>query len=195
MNTELQLVYTDLKTGRIARVADYTTLTCPADLEELSWKTFSRKLIPAGLVGEHLFWENTITREFKRHDEDISEEDKTRIKLLSSRAECLEIASRTVNGMRFTRTTNMFGSHLIHAEYQKELSAYQADGHIGPLLRSLAEAEEDVPVAIIELEIKNNVYLNFLVSSEIMWNRTARRLKNAMDPQDELVKIKKSLGM
>jgi hypothetical protein len=146
-------------------------------------------------VGEHLFWENTLTRDFKRHDEDVSEDDKARIKLLSSRAECLEIASRTVNGMRFTRTTNMFGNHLIQAEYQKELAAYQDSGRIGSLLRSLAEAEEDVPVAITELEIKNNVYLNFLVSSEITWNKTARRLKTAIDPQDELVKIKKSLGM
>jgi hypothetical protein len=195
MNTELQLVYTDLKTGRIARIADYTTLTCPADLEEFGWKTFSRKMLPAGIAGENLFWENTITREFKRHAEDLSEEDKTRISLLSVRAECLEIASRTVNGMRFTRSTNMFGNHLVQAEYEKELAVYKDTGHIGSLIRSLADLEEDVPVAIAELEIKQNIYLNFLVSSEIMWNRTSRRLKTANDPRDELDKIKKSLGI
>lgn len=195
MNTELQLVYTDLKTGRIARIADYTTLTCPADLEELSWKLFSKRLLPAGIASEYLFWESTITREFKRHNEDLSDEDKARISLLSVRAECLEIASRTVNGMRFTRSTNMFGNHLVQEEYEKELATYHATGQIGSLIRSLADLEEDVPAAIAELEIKKNVYLNFLVSSEIMWNRTSRRLRTVDDPRDELEKIKKSLGI
>lgn len=109
MATDMQIVYVDVDSGRVARIADYTALTCPADLAELSWQVVSRRMFPQGFEENIHMWELKSTRQFKSAQTELNDDVKARIKLLSDRADCLEQFSRIIAGMRFVRASNMFG--------------------------------------------------------------------------------------
>lgn len=194
MNTELQIVYTDIETGRVARIADYTGLTCPADMEQLSWQTFPKRQFPAGILENMQKWEFKLTREFKLCETDLEPGQIGRINLLSKRADCLEQLSRIISSMRFTRAKNMFGNQQVLELYSTAIENYKATGTANDLLRSLADNEEDIAVAVAEFEIKQQTYNNFLKTSEIYFNRWSRKIKNSERPFDTFNELKQSMG-
>lgn len=186
MPSEIQTVYSDLRTKRIVKISDFTSLTCPADIEDAIWAICPLKLIPQDVYRNVQSWEFTIKRRFKEHQVPIDVENVKRFFLLSKRIDCLEQLSKMMNNLRFIRANNMFGSQLLLAEYQKEIEQYKTAGDIGPLLSSLADTREDIPVAVAEFEVKNNSYTEFLISNEVTWNIWSRRIKQSATPQDEL---------
>jgi hypothetical protein len=195
MTTDMQIVYVDIDTGRVARIADYTALTCPADLEEFSWQVMSRKAFPQGFAENIRMWELKITRQFKLAQTELSDDHTARIKLLSDKAECLEQFSRIIAGMRFSRATNMFGRLDLVPAYRKEIDKYKETGEVGELLNSLIDTVDDLPIAIAEYEIKNGTYNNFLLASEIQWNKWSRKIKLSTDPIQTMIAIKQSVGI
>ena len=195
MATDMQIVYVDIDTGRVARIADYTALTCPAELEEFSWQVISRKMFPPGFEDNIHMWELKITRQFKSVESELSDDNKSRIKLLSDRAECLEQFSRIVAGMRFVRASNMFGRIDLVPVYRKEIDKYKATGEVGELLNSLVDTADDLPIAIAEYEIKTGTYNNFLLASEIQWNKWSRKIRLSLDPIQTMNTIKQSVGI
>ncbi len=195
MNTELQIVYTDIETGRIARIADYTGLTCPADMEQFTWQTFPKRQFPEGILDNIHKWEFKLTREFKLCETDLSEGHVNRLSLLSKRADCLEQLSRIIGSMRFIRAKNMFGNQQILEMYSSAIESYKATGTANDLLRSLVDNEEDLPVAIAEFEIKQQTYNNFLKTSEIYLNRWSRKIKAAERPFETFRELKQSMGI
>ena len=195
MATDMQIIYVDIDTGRIARIADYTALTCPADLEEFSWQVMSRKMFPQGFEDNIHMWELKITRQFKLAESELSDDNKARIKLLSERAECLEQFSRIVAGMRFVRASNMFGRIDLIPVYRKEIDKYKETGEVGELLNSMVDSADDLPIAIAEYEIKTGTYNNFLLASEIQWNKWSRKIRLSSDPIQTMNTIKQSVGI
>jgi hypothetical protein len=195
MATDMQIVYVDIDTGRVARIADYTALTCPAELEEFSWQIVSKKMFPPGFEENIHIWELKITRQFKLAQTELTNDFNTRIKLLSDRADCLEQFSRIVAGMRFVRATNMFGRVDLVPMYRKEIDKYKETGEVGELLTSLVDTADDLPIAIAEYEIKTGTYNHFLLASEIQWNKWSRKIKLSTDPIQTMNTIKNSVGI
>ena len=195
MATDMQIVYVDVDTGRVARITDYTALTCPADLAEFSWQVISRRMFPQGLEENIHMWELKSTRQFKLAQTELNDDVKSRIKLLSDRADCLEQFSRIIAGMRFVRASNMFGRVDLAPAYRKEIDKYKETREVGELLNSLVDTADDLPVAVAEYEIKNGTYNSFLLASEIQWNKWSRKIKLSTDPIQTMNTIKQSVGI
>jgi len=195
MSTEMKIVYTDIETGRVGRVADYTSLICPADLEEFTWQVHSKKTFPAGFTDNIHLWSVSMSRTFRKESTDLNDEQKARIKLSSDRADCLEQFSRAIGGMRFVRAVNMFGRINLLPFYKDEINKYKATGEVGPLIDSLVDSEDELPIAVAEIEIINSTYDKFLLASEVQWNKWSRKIKKSNDPYSIIESIKQSTGM
>jgi len=179
----IQLVYSDIKTKRIVRVSDYTSLTCPADMEDTVWAICPTVLIPLDIKAEQGVYEFTIGRKFKKHTTSLGQEHVARFKLLNERIDCLEQLSKVLSNLRFTRANNMFGWQQLVPEYQIEIETYRATGSAGMLLMSMVDDPEDLPVAIAEFEIKLSTYKDFLINNEVTWNKWARKIKQSTQPK------------
>jgi len=183
MASEIQIIYNDLRTKRIVRVSDHTTLTCPGELESTIWVISPYRTIPPEVFQCPSDWEFTIGRRFKKHPDSIEDEHFSRFKLMDEQLESLEQLSRLLNNLRYSRAANMFGYLQLVPEYLKELELYKATGEVGTLLASLADELEDVPVAVAEFEIKHSTYLDFLINSEATWNKWSRKIKMSDQPK------------
>lgn len=191
-----QLIYTDVQTGRVARIRDYDSLVTPAELEEFSWQLIMTNKIPREAFENTTDWE--ISQRgwfFTKAPTELTAEHKTRIELSSKRASCMEQASKIVNFMRFRRTKHVYAHPQVVTLYNKEIDLYKSTQAVGPLLMSLVDDINDLPVALAEFEITNSQYNDFLISSEIMRNKWNRQIKNASDPESVLASIKQSIGM
>lgn len=195
MPTEIQIVYTDIQTGRIARIADYFPMVTPADLEELTWQNLQYRLIPAGVYQNPNDWEITMMNTFRKSSGELSPESKIRMEALSLRASCLENFSRIINTMRFRRTKHVYGWAQLVPLYIAEIKTYRETNVAGQLLSSLVEDVSDLPVAIAEFELTNAEYENFLQSTEVMRNKWVRQIKQAEDPVKALDSITRAIGM
>jgi hypothetical protein len=195
MATEMRIVYTDVETGRVGRVADYSNLICPADLDDFAWQVHSSKTFPQGFLDDIHNWSISVNRAFKKETAELSQEHKQRIKLLSDRAECLENFSRVISGMRFIRAVNMFGRVSLQPVYKEEIAKYKATGEVGPLIDSLVDSPDELPIAVAEFEVKNASYEKFLLASEVQWNKWSRKIKNSSDPFAIIETIKQATGM
>lgn len=179
----IQLIYTDIKTKRIVRVSDYTSLTCPADIEDTVWAICPTAQVPVSIKSDLSMFEFTIGRKFKKHDGALSEEHLSRFKLLDERIDCLEQLSKFLSNLRFTRANNMFGWNYLINEYQKEIEVFRATGEPGMLISSMADTPDDYHEAIAEFEIKLNTYKDFLINNEVTWNRWSRKIKQSTQPR------------
>lgn len=178
----IQLIYTDIKTKRIVRVSEYSSLTCPADIEDTVWAICPASALPEDIVICPTTYEFTINRKFKKHGSILGQEHVGRFKLLNERLECLEQLSKVISNLRFTRSNNMFGWQQLIPEYQLEIETYRSSGDVGILLASMADTPDDLPVAIAEFEVKLNTYNDFLINNEATWNKWSRKIKESNQP-------------
>jgi hypothetical protein len=195
MATDIQLVYTDIQTGRIARIVDYYTMVTPADLDDLAWQTTYNKLIPNEAHQCPYEWSIAIAGSLKKVSGTITAESKARIDALSIRAGCLEICSRMINVMRFRKTKHVVGYTSLVPMYLEEIKTYNETAVPGPLLLSLVDNIEDLSVAIAEFEIANSSYNTYLKSTEVLRNKWMRQIKLAEDPEQELATIRRTMGI
>jgi len=183
MATEIQLVYSDLRTKRIVRISDYSSLTCPGELEDTLWVICPLRAIPPEVLEHPLDWEFTIARRFKKHTSSLIEEHVTRFNLMNEQLECLEQLSKMLNNLRFSRASNMFAADRLVPMYIKDIETYRTTGQVTPLVASLADDPDELPVAIAEFEVKNNTFLEFLVNNEATWNKWSRKIKQSSQPK------------
>jgi hypothetical protein len=195
MPAEIQMVYTDIQTGRIARITDYFPMITPADLEELTWQNVQYKFIPTEVYQNVNNWEVNMMGIFKKAPGEVSDETKNRLDALNLRASCLEGISRLVNIMRFRRTKHVYGWPQLVPMYIAEIKTYRETNIAGPLLSSLVTDINELPISIAEFELANADYENFLQSTEVMRNKWVRQIKQAENPEVTLALIKRALGI
>jgi hypothetical protein len=190
-----QIVYVDIITSRIARITNMHPMVTPAELDNLTWYVYPWNMITEDMRSNMHYWEITLDRKFIKHTADITEEDKSRLVNHNAVADCLEQLSRFLGAMRYTKRKNAIGWDDLMPIYTDEIKEYRENGSIGPLIRSLADTEDDIAVAIAEFEIKHNTYLNFLITSEVYWNKWSKKIKTSQDPYATLLMIKNSVGI
>ena len=195
MPTEIQMVYTDIQTGRIARITDYFPMITPADLEELTWQNVQYKSIPTEAYQNPNNWEVNMMSIFKKSPGEVSDENKIRLDALNVCASCLENISRIINIMRFRRTKHVYGWPQLVPMYMTEIKTYKETNIAGPLLSSLVTDINELPVSIAEFELANTDYEIFLQSTEVMRNKWIRQIKQAENPAETLDLIKRALGI
>ena len=195
MTAEIQLVYTNIATGRIARITDHSPMITPAELEELTWLHINHKMIPTDAYQNPNNWEVTMTGIFKKAPGEVSTETNLRLNALSLRASCLENISWLINVMRFRRTTHVYGWSQLVPMYMAEIKTYRETNIAGPLLSSLSTDINELPISIAEFELVNSDYENFLQSTEVMRNKWINQIKQAEDPTEALNLIKRELGL
>lgn len=183
MAAEIQLIYSDLRTKRIVRISDYTSLTCPGELEDTIWVICPVRMIPTEVLSDPSNWEFTVSRRFNKHTSPIIEEHASRFKLLDTRLDCLEQLSKMLNNLRFSRASNMFAHTQLIPAYLDEIKQYKETGAVGLLLASLVDDPEDLPVAVAEFEVKNNTFMEFLINNEATWNKWSRKIKQSSEPK------------
>jgi hypothetical protein len=179
----IQLIYSDIKTKRIVRVSEYTSLTCPADIEDTVWAICPTAQVSPDVRSSFSTYEFTVGRKFKKHETALAEEHVARFKLLDERIDCLEQLSKVLSNLRFTRANNMFGWQQLIPDYQTEIETYRATGNAGMLLMSMVDDPEDLLIAIAEFEIKLNTYKDFLINNEATWNKWSRKIKQSTQPK------------
>jgi len=183
MATEIQLVYSDIRTKRIVRVSDHSALTCPGELENTIWVICPYRVIPPEVFQNPSDWEFTISRRFRRHPNSLGEEHFARFKLMDEQLESLEQLGKLLNNLRYSRASNMFAYVQLIPAYLNEIAVYRDTGEVGTLLESLVDDPEELPVAVAEFEVKNNTYMDFLINNEATWNKWSRKIKQSDQPK------------
>jgi hypothetical protein len=195
MATDIQLIYTDIETGRIGRIADYSPIITPAEMDVFTWQTVLFRNVPSHAILNPTSWELTINGIFKRSVSELTDDSKMKIQFNSEIAHCLEQMSKLINNMRFRKTKNTFAHTKLIPMYEKEIEIYKQTQVPGPLLLSLVDSLEDLPVAVAELELSHIEYDNFLIATEATRNKWFRKISNSNNPQETLNSFFKSIGI
>jgi len=194
MSGEARLVYSDLNTGRVVRVAEFQPFICPAELPGVQWHIFLVSTLPSGLEDNPTMWEMKVNRTFWPMATPPDADTVERFALIDARAECMEQLSRMVNNIRFTRGTNMNGWPTLVELYRADIEKYKTTGVASSLLLGLVEDPADVDVGIAELQIKISTYNATLISSEIFYNKWSRAIKSSTDPRQVLAEMRRTLS-
>jgi hypothetical protein len=183
MASEIQIIYTDIRTRRIVRISDHTALTCPGELQYTIWVMCPYRSISPEVFQNPVDWEYTVGRRFKKHSGSLGDDYFAKFKLMDQQLDCLEQLAKLLNNLRYSRASNMFGSPQLVPLYLNEIELYRSTGDVGTLIASLVDDHDDLPVAIAEFEVKNNTYLEFLINNEATWNNWSRRIKQSDQPK------------
>ena len=192
----LVLIYIDNATGRLARATGFPPNTLPAEINDFTWAVMNKDELPAQIfsgLDVHLI-EYNFASGLSVTTTQISDADIQRIQGLNAKADCLEQLSRSVSYLRFLKNRNLFGNSDIRIEYQKEITEFDQTGRPGPLLGSLADDTSDIISVVAEYNIKNQTYIDFLILTEIRFNKWSRKITNSDDPYGVLEKLKTSIG-
>jgi hypothetical protein len=195
MPTDIQIIYTDTKTRRVGRIADYTSYTCPAELDGFTWQTSQIHMIPEDVFDDPARWTINRIGLITSMPGDISDDDRARVELLNQKAECLENLSKIVNIMRFRKSKNLFANAEVKALYLNEIENYKLTQTAGPLLMSLVDSADNLPKAISDFETANNEYNKMLITGEVLFNKWAKRIKQSDDPYDIFNSLKTIIGI
>jgi hypothetical protein len=195
-NKARHVVYFEEESRRIIKISEFTPITNPADVDGVFWQLYAPETFSSDIETDmHQYQIDPVNRTLKKNNAQPTEEEKEFYNKLATTIDCLEILARHISVSRFAKMTNMSGYFFLVPEYQKEIENYRENGEIGPLLSSMVDNNDELPVVISEFEIKHQTAINFYILTETYWNKWSRMIRQSEDPTAVLTAFKNSIGM